>query len=492
MGVTFRSGGYIKHVSIGGRTIKDGEAAAIWNAKGEHKQIIGPKREFMVNSTIRFLTRYRAQSHQYLKISHIDGRVEHVPGPASIFQNPAYHDSISVESAYRLGSSSECLVVCCEHDNDNNNNTDDSLGNSSSKSFGTDDKSPKEGTVASTTCGTPSSCSLSTPSRMSTSENVVITRLIHGPTLFIPKPSDHVHTFTWSNDEHYSCPTQAQVQTQQFLPQSFNILHTSGKISLKATIPTIDGFSFDATLIVPYKIKSITPLDVDETNGTDGAFLLQSNVDVTKELYDALLFDTQLLGDTFSSEVLKSKKEDVVSALSKVETYPSLLKAAIKCGLHIGETILNETSIQVIKIEVCSSLLKQIDQEQRLAANLQSEVTKKSLTTKICSMEMQEQRQKVDDGVALKRMQIVADDALDIEHFKMKMDALERQMTLELRQAKVAREVRKVEEEGVLEFLGRMKQLDIDMTKFMTTYGGIKVAGQIIGQSALLPEGDRW
>jgi hypothetical protein len=110
MGVTFRTGGYIRFVRIGGRTIKDGEAAAVWNRSGTHSQIIGPRRVNLFYSTIRFLTRHKAESHQYLVVKNRNGEVDHMHGPEELYENPAYHDEVSVEDAILL-KVQRCIIV---------------------------------------------------------------------------------------------------------------------------------------------------------------------------------------------------------------------------------------------------------------------------------------------------------------------------------------------------------------------------------------------
>jgi len=90
---------------------EDGEAAAIWNVNGVHKQIIGPKRKWMYNSTIRFLTRHKAESHQYIRVAHRNGNVQYIYGPSELYMNPALHDSVEVYDGIKLKSNSECIIV---------------------------------------------------------------------------------------------------------------------------------------------------------------------------------------------------------------------------------------------------------------------------------------------------------------------------------------------------------------------------------------------
>ena len=81
---------------LGGRTIKVGEAAVIWNNQGVARQVIGPQRVTLWYSTIHFLTRYKAESYSYPKVRHRDGRVDHIHGLVSMHSNPAVHDAIQI------------------------------------------------------------------------------------------------------------------------------------------------------------------------------------------------------------------------------------------------------------------------------------------------------------------------------------------------------------------------------------------------------------
>ena len=43
MGLDFRGGNYRRYIRFGKRTIKQGEAAAVWNMNGTQTEIIGPR-----------------------------------------------------------------------------------------------------------------------------------------------------------------------------------------------------------------------------------------------------------------------------------------------------------------------------------------------------------------------------------------------------------------------------------------------------------------
>eukprot|EP00961_Rhodomonas_salina_P204795 2764211-Rhodomonas_salina.1 len=96
---------------MGARTIKDGEAAAIWDIKGRHRQVIGPSRQWTWLSTIRFLTRHKAESHQFILVRHRNGKVEHIQGPAELHEDAALYDEGKVQGGIELCSDTECIIV---------------------------------------------------------------------------------------------------------------------------------------------------------------------------------------------------------------------------------------------------------------------------------------------------------------------------------------------------------------------------------------------
>jgi hypothetical protein len=82
----FRDGRYHKTVKIGKRRVKDGECCAIWDSMGRVRNVVGPQREWIWWSDVRFLDRFVANQAEYLVVEFRDGRKEHVRGPASLFQ----------------------------------------------------------------------------------------------------------------------------------------------------------------------------------------------------------------------------------------------------------------------------------------------------------------------------------------------------------------------------------------------------------------------
>lgn len=96
---------------MGKRTVKEGEAVAVWDQHGRHTQVEGPRLLRLWMSTIRFLERHVAGVDEYLRVHRRDGIIEHFRGPKVLFENPVFHCSVKVERAINLLDSTSAVVV---------------------------------------------------------------------------------------------------------------------------------------------------------------------------------------------------------------------------------------------------------------------------------------------------------------------------------------------------------------------------------------------
>lgn len=92
------------------RTIRRGDRIAVWNTKGDVRFVDGPKRLLLFRQRIESLNRYRAESREYVVISFLDGRTEHVRGPAEVWFNPIEHDSIEIRAVETIDANEAVLV----------------------------------------------------------------------------------------------------------------------------------------------------------------------------------------------------------------------------------------------------------------------------------------------------------------------------------------------------------------------------------------------
>lgn len=222
MGVTFRSGSYVRFVRLGGRTIKDGEAAVIWNSQGISRLVVGPQRVTLWYSTVRFLDRCKAEAHEYLKLRYRDGRVEHIHGPISMYINPALHDAVEVKQGVQLGTKDDCITVFS--------------GTTVAKSTEGPVEGPSEDNKLQTT---------------TTSKR----RVVYGPRVHFPAPGEVVHTFQWKSPS----PDVGKAQLVDSEKMSFQVLSTSKTFfwNTKLLLLSSDAHHVPVELSISYQIASV-------------------------------------------------------------------------------------------------------------------------------------------------------------------------------------------------------------------------------------------
>lgn len=219
MGVDFRGKGYVRRVRIGKRTIKEGEAVAVWDAYGRHEQIVGPCLIRLWWSTIRFLEHHSAGSEAYLRVQNRDGTIKHLRGPVAMFENPVYHSSVKVENAISIPDASSYIVV----------------------------------------------------NRFVEGAKEATQRVIAGPFVFFPDPSDSVLIFAWTENGLGLLSGGGHVVT----------LRKTAAQKLKCNVRDSLGHSAEVTLELRVRITSLEPAlhvadPVAECHGVTQAAVLQT------------------------------------------------------------------------------------------------------------------------------------------------------------------------------------------------------------------------
>uniref|UniRef100_A0A7S2WXF5 Band 7 domain-containing protein n=1 Tax=Chloropicon primus TaxID=1764295 RepID=A0A7S2WXF5_9CHLO len=148
MGKLFRDASRgVRYAYIGKTTVKAGESALLFTLGGKSRVVEGPRRLRVFCTTIRFLDRFVANTHEYLRIQMRSGEISHMRGPCTMYLNPCVHESVDVLSAEKLADK-EAIVV-----------------------YSSD------------------SAKASTVSR----------RVVVGPQLFVPDPHEWLHEFAWTS-----------------------------------------------------------------------------------------------------------------------------------------------------------------------------------------------------------------------------------------------------------------------------------------------------
>lgn len=75
---------------------------------------------WLVASRLSRLNRFNAKHDEYLKILHLDGKVEHRMGPCTLALNTLVYSAISIEKCYCLDANQAILVYKREDDGSSN------------------------------------------------------------------------------------------------------------------------------------------------------------------------------------------------------------------------------------------------------------------------------------------------------------------------------------------------------------------------------------
>lgn len=435
MGIDFRSGGYTRFVRIGGRTIKDGEAAAIWNRAGEHNQIIGPKRVLLFYSTIRFLTRYKAESDQYLKIQHRDGTVEHLRGPVQMYQNPSFHDAISVNDGIKL---KENEVIQVSHLPMLQNN--DVAYNPDGTAIGKD-------------------------------ETLVVKkskRFVLGPTLFIPAEDEIVEQFEWSGlpeeldfTSHHGGGSSMKFQMVQ--------LHTKRVWSVRVPIGS-ESTKVHASLAITYKIDSIDKVTMHKDPCASICAALMGDI---QELF------SEDLPTVTTAAGFRSVQTTVTHKMSGSKSFPNLMGTGEAIGFSID-------SVQVLEVTPGKQMQKQLTMEHERELRINAQVANKESEIKFQELELEERRKKLENEVELSRKEAQMHAELAEEMHMQRIAALNHEQEMAKMRQREKLDAWKASDELVINFLGNLKELGVDMSKYLCTEAGNKAASKVVNRAPSL------
>lgn len=287
MGIEFRGSYYKKDVMFGKRTIKDGEAVAIWNRLGVHRQVIGPRLTRLFFSTILFLDKRIAGPNEYLVVKLVDGTVNHLRGPVTLYENPVYHTSVEVKKAYSLTSASECIVVSRE-------------------------------------------IRLNTTEKSLVSDSRIERVLIRGPYLYFPMVGDTVISFDWHG-------TPANSSTYNIVPsaEKFTILNTASrqwKVDFQF-LPPIVSQKQKYTETKPGTLQLTFNFHIQDVD-----VMLDNTRDVIGDLYDAIVVDLTDIQTSLKPRSVETDDQSstwMIKTFSTVSSFPNLQSRSQVIGVTI-------------------------------------------------------------------------------------------------------------------------------------------------------------
>jgi hypothetical protein len=124
--------------------VPEGEQVLVRHPDGRVEIVVGPRRIWKGRRTFVPMEHYVAHPGEFLIVRFRDGRQEHLPGPAHVWFDPRIHLQVSKEDALQIAAK-EAVVVY----------------------------SRAEG------------------------HDAVSRRIVHGPAMFVPRPGEWLHTFSW-------------------------------------------------------------------------------------------------------------------------------------------------------------------------------------------------------------------------------------------------------------------------------------------------------
>jgi hypothetical protein len=246
--------------------VEEGQRVLMRRPNGTMDVIVGPRRLWRGWNTFRPMVHHLAHPGEYLIVRYRDGRQEHLPGPTEVWFDPRLHQEISREEALQVAAK-EAVVVY----------------------------SSKEGT------------------------NLVQRRIEYGPTLFIPRPGEWLHTFSWHSSDGGSqgarkVPRGLVFQKLWLLPDQ--MYHDVPDVR------TADDAVLTIRLMIFFELSDINRM-LDTTHDPIGDFVNATTSDVV---------------DFIGRHDFESFKRNT-DKLNELETYRQLTVRAAQCGYRIDKVV---------------------------------------------------------------------------------------------------------------------------------------------------------
>jgi len=422
MGILFRDSRYVRFVRFGKRTVKDGEALAVWDENGVHTEHVGPQFVRLWMSTIRFLDRFVAGADEYLVITDVNGAVTHVKGPKAMFCNPTRHKKIVVKKAVVLASPNECLVVYTKK-----KSTDAPYAVPSprpnvkhvSNDSESESKTDEEPSV------TAAAASIETPDDASQPREL-LRRIVAGPAVFVPRVDEWAHKFNWTN-----------LKTKQ--SEIFTVLQTgTRRYETEVSLRTTDSVLLTAELSIQFRVANVE--DVIEA-GDDPVAVMQSLLSADLSEYGTLIRSDDMLNP--------ESRTKITVTLGNIDTYKKLVDGAHHMGLEIVGLCLK-------RLNASKALQKQYDIAIQTKAELASKRAVAEQQQQLVDLDLANQKRRMESEQALASAQLT-------HRLKMKDD-----------EQKLQSEHQRRANEEVLGFLRELKNNGVDLTQYLVSFSGQK------------------
>jgi len=398
MGIEFRTGRYLRRVRIGKRTIKEGEAAVIWDNRGRCKEIVGPALKRMWYSTIRFLDVHIAKPGQYIVIQRKDGVIEHLIGPATVFENPVKHIGVKVLDGHELATAQDCLVVATR-------------------------RAQSVVTKSLDTAGVP--------------DDFLDRRVVRGPMQFVPQVNETVQQMKWLDwvDQTLGERGTSKVRT-------FSVIDTRPfRINVRTGLTTAEGLTYIVRLNIGARI-----VDVDTAIDT---------ADPIGAMWQALLADFARIGASMSSD-----------GINGAELGAMQLSALRNTATAVGIAIVD---VQVQGMQRPANLQNEIEAAKAAEQAHTDAIRAAERAAEIESRNAQGRLRRVKQDEEIACAEFKAAQLAEKHDFEIKKMKQEHDMKLEANAHKTTVDSTREKNDIMVDFLGKLRQFDVDLTKYLTS-----------------------
>ncbi len=246
--------------------VEEGQRVLVRNPDGTMEVIVGPRRLWRGRRKFQRMIHHVAHPGDYLIVRYRDGRQEHLAGPAEVSFDPRVHQEITREEMLQVAAK-EAVVVY----------------------------SQKEGTSS------------------------VQRRIEYGPTLFMPRPGEWLHTFVWHASEGGAqgvrkVPKGLVFQKLWLMPDQ--MYHDVPDVR------TADDAVLTIRLMIFFELLDI-------------ATMLETTHDPIGDFVNAATSDVVDFTGRHDFESFKANTDK----LNEIETYRQLAVRASQCGYRINKVV---------------------------------------------------------------------------------------------------------------------------------------------------------
>ena len=246
--------------------VEEGQRVLMRRPNGTMEVIAGPRRVWRGRNTFQPMPHFVAHPGDYLIVRYRDGRQEHLPGPSEVWFDSRVHQEVTCEEALQIAAK-EAVVVY----------------------------SSKEGTSA------------------------VQRRIEYGPTLFMPRPGEWLHTFAWHSSDGGS--QGARKQPRGLVFQKLWLMPDQMYHDVP-DVRTADDAVLTIRLMIFFELT-----DIDR--------MLEATHDPIGDFVNAATSDVVDFTGRHDFEAFKRNTDK----LNELETYRQLTGRGAQCGYRITKVV---------------------------------------------------------------------------------------------------------------------------------------------------------